>query len=117
MSNPRDCEVKEVGRVLQWEDDPREEDQRYARWGMDERTRALFRRAVANMDRSCGFNRAAPGGRRIRYRLVGNKLVREAEEGERKDVTTNGGLGESPSSAAAAGSEDELCSGFRSVRF
>ncbi|BAT17900.1 Os12g0594100 [Oryza sativa Japonica Group] len=119
------------------DDDPRAAERRYARLSEADREELrCVRRAFANLDRACRSTRVPPAGRparRIRFRLVGGRLVRE-EGDEEEEVkgkgkgkhegvpTANGGVGESPSSsvAAAAGSEeeveeDELCSAFRSA--
>uniref|UniRef100_A0A0E0FDW2 Uncharacterized protein n=1 Tax=Oryza meridionalis TaxID=40149 RepID=A0A0E0FDW2_9ORYZ len=114
-------------------DDPRAAERRYARMSQADREQLrCVRRAFANLDRACRSTRVPPAGRparRITFRLVGGRLVREDDEEEGKGKgkhegvpTANGGVGESPSSsvAAAAGSsevveEDELCSAFRSA--
>ncbi|KAF2908634.1 hypothetical protein DAI22_12g197300 [Oryza sativa Japonica Group] len=103
------------------DDDPRAAERRYAR--LSEADREELR-----------STRVPPAGRparRIRFRLVGGRLVRE-EGDEEEEVkgkgkgkhegvpTANGGVGESPSSsvAAAAGSEEEvvICNGYISIR-
>uniref|UniRef100_A0A0E0JBW5 Uncharacterized protein n=1 Tax=Oryza nivara TaxID=4536 RepID=A0A0E0JBW5_ORYNI len=116
------------------DDDPGAAERRYARLSEADREELrCVRRAFANLDRAPGCRRRGGPRCRIRFRLVGGRLVREEGEeeeevkgkgkGKHEGVpTANGGVGESPSSsvAAAAGSEeeveeDELCSAFRSA--
>lgn len=124
MLKARDRELirLERRRIIQGLDDDAAAERRYAR--MDEAVRRelwALRLTFKGLDRACGTDRwKAAAGPRITFRLVGGRLVRETDEdAERKEVTMNGGngFGEPSSSAAAAGSEDELCSALGSARF